>query len=56
MWYMSNNSAKMSNIQEKMQQGETSDTSFTSTMTLAKNGAIKCSSTIHLASITASNS
>lgn len=39
MWYMPSKSTKMSNIQEKMQkEGETSDTSFTSTMTLTKMG------------------
>lgn len=39
MWYMSSKSTKMSNTQEKMQkEGETSDTSFTSTMTLTKMG------------------
>lgn len=36
---MSNKSAQMSNMREKMQQeGETSDTSFTSTMTLTRMG------------------
>lgn len=39
MWYMPSKSTKMSNIQEIMQkEGETSDTSFTSTMTLTQMG------------------